>query len=268
MTTTFDNHVPLAYSLVATAPSPATSGTSLGITTGDHTKFPAAPFNVTLWPGAGATASTANAEIVRVTAIAGDTFTIIRAQEGTTAQSIAVGYQVAATGTPKLFTDIENAINAALGGSLSGTLPNPTIAAGAVGTTQLATGAVTQVAHAYGVASNPTTTSGTYVDVPDMAVTLTTVGGDLLVWGHCDVSNSVAGDGVSVAVSLDGATPVGASTPSSGTAGQVVAATPLAHFAGVAAGIHTVKLRWEVSFGGTATATATERQMIVEEIRR
>ena len=85
-----------AYSLVATAPSPATSGTSLVVTAGQGSYFPATPFDATIWP-AGVQPTNSNAEIVRVTAVATDTFTITRAQYGTTAQSIAVGYQIAQT---------------------------------------------------------------------------------------------------------------------------------------------------------------------------
>jgi len=85
-----------AYSLVATAPSPATSGTSLVVTAGQGSYFPTAPFDATLWP-AGSYPNNTNAEIVRVTNVSTDTFTITRAQYGTTAQSIASGYNIAQT---------------------------------------------------------------------------------------------------------------------------------------------------------------------------
>ena len=85
-----------AASLVATAPSPATSGTSLVVTAGQGTYFPATPFDATIWPS-GVQPTNTNAEIVRVTNVSTDTFTITRAQYGTTAQSIAVGYQIAQT---------------------------------------------------------------------------------------------------------------------------------------------------------------------------
>jgi len=85
-----------AVSLVATAPSPATSGTSLVVTAGQGSYFPATPFDATIWPS-GAQPTNTNAEIVRVTNVSTDTFTITRAQYGTTAQSIAVGYQIAQT---------------------------------------------------------------------------------------------------------------------------------------------------------------------------
>src|ERR1019366_5993586 len=101
-----------AYSTVLTAPSPASSGTSLVIQSGDGVRFPTAPFNATVWP-AGAQplfANVVNAEIVRVTSVTTDTFTITRAQEGTSARSIVVGDQIDATITAKTVTDIETAI--------------------------------------------------------------------------------------------------------------------------------------------------------------
>lgn len=102
-----DSHKNFAVSTVATAPSPAGSGLSLVVAAGEGTKFPTAPFNATVWP-AGAQPTTANAEIVRVSAIAGDTLTIARQQESTSARTITVGDQIAATITAKTLTDIEN----------------------------------------------------------------------------------------------------------------------------------------------------------------
>ena len=100
-----DAYKNFAYSLVATAPSPATTGTSLVVTAADGTKFPEVPFNATIW-ATGANPITTNAEIVRVTAIATDTLTIVRAQEGSSARTVVVGDQIAATITAKVFTDI------------------------------------------------------------------------------------------------------------------------------------------------------------------
>lgn len=105
-----DAHKNFSYSTVATAPSPATSGTSLVVATGDGAKFPAAPFNATVWP-AGAQATTANAEIVRVTAVSTDTLTITRAQESTSARTIVVGDQIQAGITAKTVRDIELSFN-------------------------------------------------------------------------------------------------------------------------------------------------------------
>ena len=102
----YDAHANFAYSTVATAPSPASSGTSLVVQTGDGANFPAAPFNATVWP-AGSQPTKANSEIVRVTAIATDTFTITRTQESSSARTIVTGDQIAATITAKTLTDIE-----------------------------------------------------------------------------------------------------------------------------------------------------------------
>ena len=94
-----------AYSLVATAPSPATSGTSLVVTAGQGSYFPATPFDATIWPS-GTQPTNTNAEIVRVTNVSTDTFTITRAQYGTTAQSITVGYQIAQTVDANLLSQL------------------------------------------------------------------------------------------------------------------------------------------------------------------
>jgi hypothetical protein len=102
-----DAHKNFAYSTVATAPSPATSGTSLVVATGEGAAFPAVPFNATICP-AGTQPTNANAEIIRVTASSTDTFgTIIRAQEGTNARTVIVGDQIFAAVTTKTLTDIE-----------------------------------------------------------------------------------------------------------------------------------------------------------------
>lgn len=103
----YDSHKNFAYSTVLTAPSPADTGTSLVVQSGDGTKFPTAPFNATVWP-TGVQPLTTNAEIVRVTVISTDTFTITRAQESSTARSIVVGDQIAATITAKTLTDAES----------------------------------------------------------------------------------------------------------------------------------------------------------------
>lgn len=106
----FDPHTNFAYSTVATAPSPASSGTSLVLTATDGALFPqpssAGAFNLTVWPAGTAPIST-NAEIVRCTARSADTLTIVRAQEGSGARSILVGDQIALTITAKIATDIE-----------------------------------------------------------------------------------------------------------------------------------------------------------------
>jgi len=99
-----DNKKNFSYSIIITAPSPATTGTTLVVETGGGILFPTPPFNVTIWPPGVQPLST-NAEIVRVTNITDDTFTIEREQEETTAISILSSFQISATITKKTFDD-------------------------------------------------------------------------------------------------------------------------------------------------------------------
>ena len=95
------------YSNVATAPDPATTGTSLVVDAGEGVRFPTTEdgdFNVVVW-SVGVQPNSANAEIVRVSARSTDTFTIVREQEGTSARIIVVGDQVALAPTKKFRDD-------------------------------------------------------------------------------------------------------------------------------------------------------------------
>jgi parallel beta-helix repeat protein len=83
--------------------NPLTSGaTTLNVQTGDGAKFPAAPFNATLY-----STDPASGEIVKITAKSTDQFTIVRAQEGTTAQEWAQGTKLELLVTAKLFDDFQ-----------------------------------------------------------------------------------------------------------------------------------------------------------------
>jgi len=109
-----------SVSTVATAPSPATSGTSLVVASGHGTRFPnpaTANFSAIVCPAA-QQPTIDNAEIVRVTAKSTDTLTITRAQEGTSARSIVVGDRIyagltAGTFYDKADIDAANFVNAA-----------------------------------------------------------------------------------------------------------------------------------------------------------
>lgn len=103
---TIDAHKNFAISTVATAPSPATSGTSLVVAAGEGARFPTVPFNAVIWP-TGFNPTATNAEIVRVTARSTDTLTITRTQESTSARTVIVGDQIGALLTKKNLTDIQ-----------------------------------------------------------------------------------------------------------------------------------------------------------------
>lgn len=93
-----------SYSTVATAPSPATSGTSLIVASGEGSNF--TPFQqATIWP-TGVLPTTSNSEIVLITAVSSDTLTITRAQSGTAARSVVVGDQISGSITSDLLIQL------------------------------------------------------------------------------------------------------------------------------------------------------------------
>lgn len=122
-----------AYSTVATAPSPASSGTSLVVQAGDGSKFPAAPFYAVIWPSA-SQPTTANAEVVRVTAVSTDTFTITRAQESSSARTVGVGDQIAQVLTAATLAQYLALTGGSLTGALNITSTGSTIEALAINT--------------------------------------------------------------------------------------------------------------------------------------
>jgi len=110
---TFKN---FAYGLVLIPPTPSNLGTSLTLASGHAARFPAPPFNVSIWPF-GVAADPTNAEIARVTGVAGDVFTITRQQEGSAARSILANDQVAQALTLKAINDLKSDILASVSAS-------------------------------------------------------------------------------------------------------------------------------------------------------
>lgn len=194
----YDAHTPnFAYSTVLTAPSPASSGTSLVVQSGDGTKFPAASFNATIWP-AGQQPTTANAEIVRVTAKSTDTFTITRTQESTSARTVVIGDQIAATQTAKIFTDIEaaapNGAWTAYTPTWTGSGSNPTLGNGTWEAAYQTNGKLTVVRARLNIGSTTTFGTGNYsFSLPNTAnengSNFTPVG----TWGARGASNNYVG---------------------------------------------------------------------------
>ena len=82
-----------ATGVVATAPVPATSGTSLVLSSGQGARMPAVPFKATIHPQS-SMPDLDTAEKVLVTNINVDTLTIVRAQGETTAKSIENGWRL------------------------------------------------------------------------------------------------------------------------------------------------------------------------------
>ncbi len=78
---------------IITPPSPASSGTSLVVDSGQGARLPAVPFLAVAHPASEAP-TLDNAEKIRVTAKSTDTLTIVRAQGDTTAKNIAAGWKL------------------------------------------------------------------------------------------------------------------------------------------------------------------------------
>ena len=115
MSTAFKQTIDNGRSLVATAPSPASSGTSLIVTAADGAKFPAPGngFWCTIWNATTYPDPTNDTlrEIVLVTARSTDTFTITRAQLGTSARTVTTADTIALLDVSQLFQDAYTAIN-------------------------------------------------------------------------------------------------------------------------------------------------------------
>lgn len=94
------------------------SDTELEVYTGDGALFPAAPFYLTISPK-NKWSRKINSEIVLVTAKATDTFTITRAQKGTTAKAFDDGDLVANGIYKEDLDDIETAYTAAIASAIS-----------------------------------------------------------------------------------------------------------------------------------------------------
>lgn len=99
------------YGTVTTAPSPATSGTTMVIGTATFAQFPdpatSGEYNVVDW-ATGTIPLQSNAEILRVSSKGTNgTINFARTQESTSARTIVVGDQVMLAPTKKVFDDIE-----------------------------------------------------------------------------------------------------------------------------------------------------------------
>lgn len=164
----------LAYSTVLTAPSPAASGTSLVVAAGTGPRFPAVPFNATVWP-TGTMPDPTTAEIVRVTGISTDTLTITRTQEGTSARTIIAGDQIAQTFTVLALDTLSAQIATASALATTADTHANTVSAAVTIASALATTAdahANTVSAAVTIASALATTADTHANTVSAAVTI------------------------------------------------------------------------------------------------
>lgn len=124
-----------------------------------------------------------------------------------------------------------------------------------------------------GSTSAPTTTSASYVVIPEMTLTITTQGGSIVV-GFNGSFNVRDGDDFTIGIHQDGSL-VGKEQRLAFFGGTLLGLTPAsmtsypaiisARIATPSAASHTYDVRWKVA-AGTARAITTLRQMTVTEI--
>ncbi len=183
-------------------------------------------------------------EVVYVTAVSGTAFTVVRAQEGTTALSWSAADDVFASNTAGQMAAEFQTVTA-LGGDLSGTLPNPTVTRTYSGRL-LNTLVYTNVSGTQYVSINggATTTSGAGTYTPNAAMATVRVygcggggpGGGATVPSGGNVSASAAGGGATFGEAIFTAATIGSSqtvtigqagAPASGAQGSTGGTTSL-----------------------------------------
>lgn len=137
---------------------------------------------------------------------------------------------------------------------------------------KMAANAVTQVRQATGSTANPTTTSTSLVDIPELILTFTPGGPDavstsLLIWMDLTCFGSAVSALATFAINVDGAdvTSRHFSPPIAGISGLVT--ITLVFTVSATAASHTVKGRWSTG-SGTLTNNQTQRELTVLELRR
>lgn len=109
-----------------------------------------------------------------------------------------------------------------------------------------------------------TTTSTSFADVdaagnPDLSLTITTAGGDVMVSFHCTVTHSAVAGSIYLDFTVDGTRNGGDDgilrVQGHGVADRPMAMTFVRYVTGLAAGSHTFVLQWKTS-GATATLYA------------
>lgn len=112
MLPTLDPGKNFAYSTVDTPPSPADSGTTIVLETGTGSRFPdpsaVGEYNVVVKEYRQPAIPT-NSEVLRVTALSGDTMTVVREEEGSDARTILIGDEIYMAYTEKLVQDLMTA---------------------------------------------------------------------------------------------------------------------------------------------------------------
>jgi hypothetical protein len=129
------------------------------------------------------------------------------------------------------------------------------------------TGAITQSGRAVATTSGPTTTSSTPVDMPEMTVTLTTTGGDLLWWFNGTFTNTVANATLQLTPVSSAGTVSGGGDIYAQVAGNLCSGVGIGMVTSLAAGSVTFKIQWSTNTG-TLTSNGVRRWLTVLEVKR
>lgn len=149
----------------------------------------------------------------------------------------------------------------------SGAITSAMIADNTIATTDLAVGSVARSAVATDLSAQ-STTSATFVVLPSISVTLTTVAGsDVLVWF---VGTMIASNATAVAqfsMTMDGGAFPGLVKYTAPAGAYAVPVTIMARYT-PAAGPHTWTIGWTISAGSIQTDTGTYRSILALELKR
>jgi hypothetical protein len=138
---------------------------------------------------------------------------------------------------------------------------------GSVDTLDLHANAATLVVRATPSSSSPGTSNGTFILMPEMTVSIATVGGPITIAFYSDCYGAVAGNTANFDIYVDG------SSVTKGLIYNIQAVNAhfgvaLLHNMPIASGNHTVEVRWFNGGGGGIYAYSTYRTLTVTEFRR
>ena len=148
-----------------------------------------------------------------------------------------------------------------------GSITSAKIVDGTIATVDIAAQATYQTGQANGVSSNPVTTSSALADMPDMVVTLTTTGGDVLLWFVGTFTSPAPTAVATIGLSMDGANLVNVILTQPVSANALVLGSCFTLISAPAAVTHTFKALWAIS-AGTLGAYAVYRNLMAVELKK
>lgn len=122
------------------------------------------------------------------------------------------------------------------------------------------------IARAVPTTSGPTTSSGGYVLLPEMSVTITTKGNPVLILFVTEGLNTVAIAGASFILKIDSSFPSSVDTRMISPGASTVVSTTMVYLDTPLPGSHTYQIWWAVINGGQATSSGLSRSLLALEL--